>query len=600
MAELGFQDQIYQQRPDSVITRDASPDSVIFTSLFSSASASVDRCSFASDTLDHDSPLSQEVPPLTHSTSVSISTDFYFGHDRRETSSSADSDPNKFTVHRNSRSSRKVQKAKVHKEDSDADTGRTNKILASGRNSFSQALKECQDRRSGTGVLPEKPDRQRPNLQGLNNHITDAANSSSPPFGAMKNSSVLTRRTGMCPSPGMPNYRHSSVGMQKGWSSERVPHNGANRRYLGAALLPLNNGRMLPSKWEDAERWICSPVTGDGVMRPSFQMPQRRPKSKSGPIGQPGIPYYLVHSPAVPTFQGASVGNLLDGSPFSAGVIAPDGFSVRSSVSSGAGGSFPNRIEPCMARSVSLHGYFELPIQSFLPAPQEEKLDGDKDAATNVSPADSRRDVATQMSPESSPHSSPKRRLSFSPSTPSKLAIVELESVESSKLEVKDVQVDDQFTVTGLSKRHKARLSGKSSENVSDWKRKVLEFGCSAWEVSETAKGISKAKREEAKITAWEKLQKAKAEAAIRKLEDVFLVTDLEHLVQMKIEKTRSSSIDKIMKKLRSAQKKAQAMRSSVSTSKPTQVARTSQKVISLHRTYQISSLSGCFTCHAF
>lgn len=34
------------------------------------------------------------------------------GHDRRETSSGADSDPNKSTVHRNSRSSRKVQKAK--------------------------------------------------------------------------------------------------------------------------------------------------------------------------------------------------------------------------------------------------------------------------------------------------------------------------------------------------------------------------------------------------------------------------------------------------------------------------------------------------------
>lgn len=107
------------------------------------------------------------------------------GHDRRETSSGADSDPNKSTVHKNSRSSRKVQKAKgslhltaqkgffngkgkkrgfcirlhisffffhlriisflglyaVHKEDSDADTGRTNEILASGRNSFSQALK---------------------------------------------------------------------------------------------------------------------------------------------------------------------------------------------------------------------------------------------------------------------------------------------------------------------------------------------------------------------------------------------------------------------------------------------------------------------------
>lgn len=231
---------------------------------------------------------------------------------------------------------------------------------------------ECQDRRSRTEVLQEKPHRQRPDSQGLNNHITDATKCSSPVFGAMKNSSVMIRPTGVCPSPGMPNYRHSSVGMQKGWSSELVPHNGANRRHLGAALLPLNsnNGRMLPSKWEDAERWIFSPVTSDGVMRPSFQMPQRQNKSKSGPLGQPGIPYYLIHSPAVPTSQGASLGKLRDGSPFSAGVITPDGFSVRSSVSSGAGGSFLNRIEPCMARSVSLHGYFELPIQSFLPAPQ--------------------------------------------------------------------------------------------------------------------------------------------------------------------------------------------------------------------------------------
>ncbi|KAK1376897.1 hypothetical protein POM88_033090 [Heracleum sosnowskyi] len=46
-------------------------------------------------------------------------------------------------------------------------------------------------------------------------------------------------------------------------------------------------------------------------------------------------------------------------------------------------------------------------------------------------------------------------------------------------------------------------------------------------------------KREEARITGWENLQKAKAEAAIWKLE-------------MKLEKKRSSSMDKIMKKLKS------------------------------------------------
>lgn len=55
MPELGFQDSRSGFR-----ARDLSPDSVIFTgesnfSLFSSASASVERCSFASDVPDQDS-----------------------------------------------------------------------------------------------------------------------------------------------------------------------------------------------------------------------------------------------------------------------------------------------------------------------------------------------------------------------------------------------------------------------------------------------------------------------------------------------------------------------------------------------------------------
>lgn len=55
MPELGFQDMRSGLR-----ARDLSPDSVIFSaesnfSLFSSASASVERCSFASDVPDQDS-----------------------------------------------------------------------------------------------------------------------------------------------------------------------------------------------------------------------------------------------------------------------------------------------------------------------------------------------------------------------------------------------------------------------------------------------------------------------------------------------------------------------------------------------------------------
>lgn len=71
-------------------------------------------------------------------------------------------------------------------------------------------------------------------------------------------------------------------------------------------------------------------------------------------------------------------------------------------------------------------------------------------------------------------------------------------------------------------------------------------------------------------------------------------------LVQMKLEKIRTSSMDKIMNKLRSAQRKAQEMRSSVSTSQDYQISRTTNKVAFFRKSNQMSSLSGCFTCHAF
>lgn len=132
-------------------------------------------------------------------------------------------------------------------------------------------------------------------------------------------------------------------------------------------------------------------------------------------------------------------------------------------------------------------------------------------------------------------------------------------------------------------------------------------------------KNICRFRREEAKITAWENLQKAKAEAEIRKLEVIFsftktrnidvLTTSAKTLVdycklfavlQMKLEKIRTSSMDKIMNKLRSAQRKAQEMRSSATASEAGKVTKTSGKILSFRKGGQIGSLSGCFTCHAF
>ncbi|KAK4722757.1 hypothetical protein R3W88_012990 [Solanum pinnatisectum] len=568
MPELGFQDS-RSGLGFSRSVRDVSPDSVIYTgdsnfSIFSSASGSVDRCSFASDAHDLDS-------------SVSDVSQHLAGHECREASGGTVTDPNKAMVHRNSHLRRK-EKAKVQKaeKNSEIETEDENLSVDSARNSFSQALKECQDRRFGSGSLLKKPDRRRPASLDLNNAVINTCHSSSPRFGVMKKTLITTSRVGTFPSPRTPNYRHSSVGVQKGWSSERVPlHSAANRRQVNTALLPYNNGRILPSKWEDAERWIFSPVSGDSSVKTSLHQPQRRPKSKSGPLGPPGQAYYSMYSPAPPVFKGGNGGNLLANSPFQ-----PEcGGNLGS-------GNFHALAEPCMARSVSVHGCSELVCLSTLPISQDESGDDIQDEANVVSRVISRRDMATQMSPEASPSSSPIRQSSFSPSTPSILPLVELQSVPSSKAEMRDVPVDERVTVTRWSKKQKARIPGRSME-LDDWKRKAMEIRSSGWDVSDTSTSISKIKREEARITAWENLQKAKAEAAMRKLE-------------MKLEKKRSSSMDKIMNKLRSAQKKAHEMRSSMLANQSHEVRGSSSKALSFRQTRQIGSLSGCFTCHAF
>lgn len=200
--------------------------------------------------------------------------------------------------------------------------------------------------------------------------MINATISSSPRFGVMKKESI-TGHSGAFPSPGTPNYRHSSAGIQKGWTSERVSsHTSGNRSKCNTLLLPFNNGRNLPSKWEDAERWIFSPVSGDGATRTSLQQPQKQRKSKSGPLGPPGAAYYSLYSPAVPVSRGKSIAN----SPFSTRVMKTDGLSIHDG-GHDANGNYVACSEPCMARSISIHGCSELLSLSTMTAPQGRSLD---------------------------------------------------------------------------------------------------------------------------------------------------------------------------------------------------------------------------------
>ncbi|XP_010538113.1 PREDICTED: uncharacterized protein LOC104812570 [Tarenaya hassleriana] len=529
--------------------RDASPDSLILTpesnlSLFSSASASVDRCSFASDSHDRDSLVS----------------DFSMDRDHRGISSCTDLDPNKLsTGRRHSRNSRKADKVKVQKEDNEV-IEEESQHLDSARSSFSLALKECQARRSRPGALVKRLDRQKSPSLDLNN-----VTSSSPRLVTVKRNSVLTKKSSAFPSPGTPTYLHGSIAMPKGWSSERVPsRSNGERSQANTAFMPLYSGKTLPSKWEDAERWIFSPVARDGVVRNSFAVShERRPKSKSGPLGPPGLAYYSLYSPALPMG-----GSFMVGSPFSARAVAADG------QSGGSGVAFPSTIDPCIARSISINGCSETLAPTLFPF-QDDILDNIKDDATNPHAA-SRRDMATQMSPEGSVHLSPERRSSFSPTSPPELPIMEILNSHSTRSE-KDVQVDGKVIVTRWSRKRRALHNGKSTGMRENLSENAID-----------THGLTWAKREEARISAWENLQKAKAEAAIRKLE-------------MKLEKKRTSSTEKIMKKLRSAQKRAQGMRNSILTNHGQQCpSTTSRKVVSFRRrTRKIVSITACFTCSA-
>lgn len=380
----------------------------------------------------------------------------------------------------------------------------------------------------------------------------------------MNQKSTSLMNSGLYTSPATPEYGDNNVtGFQKGWSSERVPlpSNSSRRQISTTALMPFNSGRTVPSKWDDAERWITSPVSSYSVWKTPNAQPHRRPKSKSGPLGAPGLMYLPNYSPSVPILESGSISNFIASSPFTTGVLVPDGVSIHYGAGGNSGGLYT---ENCMARVTSAPGLSDLFSESSVPS----SPDDDTKEPDSVSCAVSRRDMATQMSTDGSTHASPKESSSSNPPG------VEQSKQHATTVEIRDVQVDKGAHVSGLSRKSRVRKPKKGLPDVSE--------SISPWDVADGAKSMSKSQREEARIAAWENLQKAKAEAEIQKLE-------------MKLEKKRSASMDKILNKLRHAQLKAQDMRRATSDSQPRQSRRDSQRIIQY---FKISSFSSCFVCH--
>ncbi|KZV22119.1 hypothetical protein F511_11647 [Dorcoceras hygrometricum] len=357
----------------------------------------------------------------------------------------------------------------------------------------------------------------------------------------MRKYSGSFRHSGAYTSPGTPEYGGTVDEGSKGWSSERVPlpASGAGRRHISAAaLIPFNSGRALPSKWDDAERWITSPISGHGFVNISAAQSQRHLKSKSGPLGSPGLAYLSNYSP---TMDGGSVHNFMGNSPLTTGVLVPEGLSIQydARIAEKYDSLYPgNNID----QGTIVPGMSDVLVETTFPASQGasqgDRLDRTEEEDGLISPAVSRRDMATQMSPDGSTHSSAKGRLSYSilPSSGSGLKYQ-----VSAKDEVRDVQVD-KGTSTDRDPKKQGQRKMKDSTDIENLP--------SPWSGTEARKNI-RLQREEAKISAWENLQKAKSEAAIQKLE-------------MKLNKIRSDSMDKILKELETSQSRAQTMRNSL------------------------------------
>ncbi|XP_071739046.1 uncharacterized protein [Rutidosis leptorrhynchoides] len=376
----------------------------------------------------------------------------------------------------------------------------------------------------------------------------------SPELSLMNKDSGSFHYSGTYTSPSTPDYRDSyKNGFEKGWASERVPltSNGNQRRTSVNVLMPFNNGRTLPSKWDDAERWITSPplVSASGVCKNLDPPPQRQPKAKSGPLGPtPSETYFSGCSPGFGVGEGRSRRNLFVESPFTTGVLVPNGYSFCNG----------DRIDqhPVLGHTEYRLATLELSDSSYSGS-QDEKIE-----ENNVSYAVSRRDMGTQMSRESSLKERPLLLLS----SPPKPSMFEPHNRRSGRREVDDddVQVDKRVTMIRIPKRHTKIRKKNGPIEMQNRTEGVIE--------------LSKVQKEEARITAWENLQNAKAEASIQKLE-------------MKLEKKKSASMEKIMKKLRVSQMKAQEMRKSISVN---QSPKTSRKVMSLYR-YPMIPLTRCF-----
>nr|AGC39090.1 remorin-4 protein [Dimocarpus longan]AGN88928.1 remorin-4 protein [Dimocarpus longan] len=378
---------------------------------------------------------------------------------------------------------------------------------------------------------------------------------------------------------------------QKGETQSQRPHHPQRLPHA-----PFS--KPLPSKWDDAQKWIASPTSNRP--RPHQLPPSRKVSRQSSTKLLLEVPDYeepdtkridttqAKKDPGIPKFVSWEADSDPIADSYSKPVlmiensVAESAISLSRHDSSIAMQSATTIIPPpSTARSVSMRdmGTEMTPIAS-----QEPSRTGTPVRASTPirSPNSSRPSTPGRTAPAPSPTNPPNDNLDH-----------------NKELSEKDLQMKTRREImalgTQLGKMNIAAWASKEEEEDKDASaslkttpsgqpiKSVIETRAAAWEEAEKAKYIARFKREEMKIQAWENHQKAKTEADMRKIE-------------VEVERIRGRAHDKLMNKLAAARHKAEEKRAEAEAKRNRQAAKTEQQAEFIRRTGRIPSSFSCWS----
>ncbi|KAH9713879.1 Remorin C domain-containing protein [Citrus sinensis] len=361
--------------------------------------------------------------------------------------------------------------------------------------------------------------------------------------------------------------------------------------------------KNVPSKWDDADKWLNSTSCHGSPAHPIKPVPIPIPESSKNQKQVDNFKQQMVVFSEKSRVTEEKASKVISSFQSSLSLDHHNSASAFNGVS--------------VSTDVFLKDKFADEVQSVLPnfkysEPSREgflfrNTNGEtmKDVATEVIHEVQHRDVGTEMTPlgsstvsrchtpftSSSParHNTPANRsgplaLGHSNSINSTVDISQLQECHLAKLQL-GTQYDSVPSNWSSREEEEEEISKslRHFETGSVYQKNTSDSRAAAWEEEEKTKCCLRYQREEAKIQAWVNLQSAKAEAQSKKLE-------------VKIQKMRSNLEEKLMKRMVVVHRRAEEWRAAARQQHAEQIQKAgaqAQKIINRHNTH-ISVHSSC------